>query len=350
MKWLCPLEKARKERWQDKEFRHNYNFKERKETWIMKRIVALFSAVVLCMGLAVPAMAAGWYGPYSVKDSAGKDWSFTSAKVEERTITLDWFGETMEEKASVIVVEPGSSITYSEGYGTYMEYIKNGDRYAPVEATVGEISETVTTNELFRDNIGMISFSTGTNFTEVYVVLGDGSSQPQPDNGFSDVAANAWYAEPVKWAVEKGITSGTSANTFSPDMTCTTAQILTFLWRANGSPAPTINNPFTNVANDAYYASAAVWAYEKGLVSGSSFEGDTPCTRSATVTYLWKLAEKPAVAAADFTDVAADAEYAQAVAWAVQQGITAGTSATTFSPDVTCTRGQIVTFLYRDMA
>ena len=133
-------------------------------------------------------------------------------------------------------------------------------------------------------------------------------------------------------------------------MTCTTAQILTFLWRANGSPAPTINNPFTNVVNDAYYASAAVWAYEKGLVSGSSFEGDTPCTRSATVTYLWKLAEKPVVVAADFNDVAADAEYAQAVAWAVQQGITAGTSATTFSPDVTCTRGQIVTFLYRDMA
>ena len=164
---------------------------------------------------------------------------------------------------------------------------------------------------------------------------------------FVDVSADAYYNAPVRWAVEKGITSGTSATTFSPDTTCSTAQILTFLWRANGAPEPAISNPFTDVPNDAYYTKAAVWAYEKGLVSGSRFGGDTPCTRASAVTYLWKLASRPAGGSASFTDVSGQAPYAQAVAWAVKEGITSGTSATTFSPDLICSRGQIVTFLYR---
>lgn len=168
--------------------------------------------------------------------------------------------------------------------------------------------------------------------------------------GFGDVTATAYYTDAVKWAVDMGITSGTGAKKFSPDLDCTTAQILTFLWRANGSPEPTIANPFTDVAEDAYYADAAVWAYENGLVSGRSFGGDTPCTRSATVTYLWKLAGKPDAGTAAFEDVKGDTEYAKAVSWAVQEEITSGTSATRFSPDLVCSRGQIVTFLYRAMA
>lgn len=163
---------------------------------------------------------------------------------------------------------------------------------------------------------------------------------------FADVKADAYYAGAVKWAVEKGITAGTTATTFSPNNTCTTAQILTFLWRANGSPAPTGNN--AAVPAGQYYTDAANWALEKGLTD--NFSADTPATRAATVTYLWKLAGKPAAEAAAFTDVDAGAEYAQAVAWAVKKGVTAGTSATTFAPDNTCTRGQIVTFLYRDLA
>ena len=317
----------------------------------MKKIVTMLLAIALCLGLVVPAMAAdNGYGPYAVQDSTGKTWSFTSAKVAKETVTMDWFGEVLEETATVITVAPGSKITYSEGYGTYTEYTKNGDHYAPVEATIGEISGTLSAEELFWGEIRMISFSTGSDFIDIYVVPGTDSDETQQPGTFTDVAEGAWYAESVQWAVEKGITSGTTATTFSPNSTCTTAHILTFLWRANGSPAPTAANPFTDVADDAYYADAAVWAYEKGLVSGTTFAGNAPCTRSATVTYLWKLAEKPAVGSADFTDVDADAEYAQAVAWAVQQGITTGTSDTTFSPDATCTRGQIVTFLYRDMA
>lgn len=170
-------------------------------------------------------------------------------------------------------------------------------------------------------------------------------SEPTAPN-FTDVTAGAYYADAVKWAVDKEITTGTTATTFSPNNTCTTAQILTFLWRANGSPASAGNN--ASVPAGQYYTDAANWALEKGLTD--AFSADTPATRAATVTYLWKLAGKPAADATAFTDVDAGAEYAQAVAWAVKEGITTGTSATTFAPDNTCTRGQIVTFLYRDLA
>lgn len=170
------------------------------------------------------------------------------------------------------------------------------------------------------------------------------------ESNFTDVASNAYYADSVAWAVSKGITSGTSANTFSPDQTCSTAQILTFLWRAHGSPAPTISNPFSDITTGAYYEDAAIWSYEKGLISGSTFNGNAPATRAAAVTYLWKLAGSPSASATNFTDVPNSASYAQAVAWAVAEGITSGTSTSTFSPDKTCTRGQIVTFLYRDLA
>ena len=139
-------------------------------------------------------------------------------------------------------------------------------------------------------------------------------------------------------------------NGILPNQNCTTAQILIFLWRANGSPKPTAVNPFTDVKIDDYYADAAVWAYEKGMVSGSTFGGNTHCTRSMAVTYMWKAAGSPSAKAASFTDVPANADYAQAVAWAAEQGVTAGISATTFSPDSICTQDQIMTVLYRGLA
>ena len=165
---------------------------------------------------------------------------------------------------------------------------------------------------------------------------------------FEDVAISSYFCQPVRWAVDENITSGTSATTFSPNATCTTAQILTFLWRANGAPTPEGSN--AAVPAEQYYSDAVNWAYENGPVSGSTFNAAEPCTRSATVTYLWKLAGSPAADSAAFTDVAAEGEYAQAVAWAVAEGITTGSTSTAFSPDSTCTRGQIVTFLYRASA
>lgn len=169
--------------------------------------------------------------------------------------------------------------------------------------------------------------------------------------GFNDVLETDYYAAPVLWAVENSVTSGTSATTFSPNNTCTTAQILTFLWRAKGSPEPTEKtSPFTDIKESDYYYKAALWAYEQGLISGTAFGGDVPCNRASTMTYMWKLAGSPSTSPSAFTDVPSTADYAQAVAWAVKEEITAGTSATTFSPGTTCTRAQIVTFLYRAYA
>ena len=165
---------------------------------------------------------------------------------------------------------------------------------------------------------------------------------------FTDVPTTQYYFKPVEWAVSQAITTGTTATTFSPDNTCTRAQILTFLWRAVGAPKVGIANPFTDVKTSDYFYYAALWAYDEGMVSGTKFAGDTLCTREATVVYLWKYVGSPAVEATNkFTDVPANAAYAQAVAWAVSKGVTTGTSATTFSPTNTCTRGQIATFLYR---
>lgn len=177
------------------------------------------------------------------------------------------------------------------------------------------------------------------------------SSETSDGLAFSDVKATDYFADAVQWAVEKKITSGTSRTTFSPGATCSRAQILAFLWRASGSPEPTTANPFADIKTTDYYYKAALWAAEKGMVSGSGFGASTPCTRASTMEYMWKAAGSPAASYnGKFDDVSAGADYAQAVAWAVENNVTAGTSTTTFGPDSTCTRGQIVTFLYRAFA
>lgn len=168
--------------------------------------------------------------------------------------------------------------------------------------------------------------------------------------GFIDVPTDAYYSEPVLWAVEGGITNGIGNMSFGPDNTCTRAQILTFLWRAVGSPATAIDNPYTDVNENHFYYQSALWAYENGMIEGTEFSGNTPCTRAEVVTYQWKLAGSPDGYTHSFTDVPADAAYSQAVAWAVAEGITNGNGVNTFGPDGICTRGQIVTFLWRDLA
>ena len=171
-------------------------------------------------------------------------------------------------------------------------------------------------------------------------------------NPFSDIKESDYFHDSVLWAVSNGVTNGTSATTFSPHMTCSQAHILTFLWRAVGSPEPTIASPYSNAAvkRDQYFYKAFVWAWEKGLIGNTAHDPNAPCSRSDVVTYLWKLDGSPKTGSSNFTDVPASSPYAQAVAWAVQNGVTNGTSATTFSPDGICTRGQIVTFLWRYMS
>ena len=169
---------------------------------------------------------------------------------------------------------------------------------------------------------------------------------------FADVSPDAYYADAVEWAVANGITGGTTATTFSPNNPCTRAHAVTFLWRAAGEPEPeTTAMHFTDVAEGAYYYDAVLWAMENGITEGTTettFSPDAPCTRAQIVTFLWRSEGKPAPQSAmGFTDVAAGAYYFDAVAWAVENGITNGTSAATFSPYSTCTRAQIVTFIYR---
>lgn len=167
---------------------------------------------------------------------------------------------------------------------------------------------------------------------------------------FADVATDAYYYDAVKWAVNKGITNGVSETLFGPDQACTRAQIVTFLWRAAGSPEPKSGSSFADVAADAYYAKAVAWAVENGITKGTSettFHPDETCTRAQGVTFLYRALGKLAAAQAGFTDVAADSYYADAVNWAAENGVTNGISETLFGPDGSCTRAQIVTFLYR---
>ena len=167
---------------------------------------------------------------------------------------------------------------------------------------------------------------------------------------FADVATDAYYYDAVKWAVEKGVTNGVSETLFGPDQACSRAQIVTFLWRAAGSPEPKSGSSFADVAADAYYAKAVAWAVENGITKGTSettFHPDETCTRAQGVTFLYRAMGKLAAAQAGFTDVAADSYYADAVNWAAENGVTNGISETLFGPDGSCTRAQIVTFLYR---
>lgn len=180
-------------------------------------------------------------------------------------------------------------------------------------------------------------------------------SNGNPQTGvFVDVAEGSYYEEAIDWAVEKGITNGVSSNMFAPNDPCTRAQIVTFLWRAAGSPAPKSMSSFTDVPADAFYAKAVAWAVENGITSGtgeSKFSPNSTCTRAQAVTFLYRASGSPAVSGkAEFSDVSTTAFYADAVAWAAKKGITTGIGGGLFGSDNDCTRGQIVTFLWRAMA
>ena len=169
---------------------------------------------------------------------------------------------------------------------------------------------------------------------------------------FTDVAEGAYYADAVAWAIQNKVTSGVSATTFAPNASCTRGQMVTFLWKAAGSPEPkSLTTAFTDVKSGAYYEKAVAWAVENKVTTGTSattFSPDATVTRGQSVTFLWKANNSPAAeGTSTFTDVAAGVYYAPAVAWAVEKGVTSGMSATTFSPNSNCTRAQIVTFLYR---
>ena len=203
-------------------------------------------------------------------------------------------------------------------------------------------------------SVGSVKSYTFKNVTKdhtIEVVFMKANGNPQT-GVFVDVPEGSYYEEAVDWAVEKGITTGTGNNYFTPDGICTRAQAVTFLWRVAGSPTPkTEAMPFEDVLDGSYYYEAVLWAVENGITVGTSattFSPELTCSRAHIVTFLWRAANSPSVKMDNpFTDVAADAYYIDAVLWAVKHKITVGTTLSTFSPDEGCTRAQIVTFLYR---
>jgi hypothetical protein len=229
-------------------------------------------------------------------------------------------------------------------------------------AVVDEDGNAVTLTKRANGTYSFVMPAKAVTVTGTFTIVAD-PEEPDEDEEpgeeevtvFTDVDEDAYYAEAVAWAVANEITKGTSETTFSPDDDCTRAQVVTFLWRYAGKPEPTTTeNPFTDVEEGTDYYKAILWAYENGITTGTSettFSPDETCTRAQVVTFLWRCeGELTYEEAETFTDVAEDAYYAKAVAWAVHEWITNGTGDGQFSPDDTCTRGQVVTFLYRDTA
>lgn len=217
---------------------------------------------------------------------------------------------------------------YAEGFSAY--YV----------APDGKLTRLATTYDG-----GMLNFTVN-HFSDYIIAYSE-----QPD--FTDVVPGSYYENAVAWAVSRGITTGTSTTTFSPDAGTTRAQVVTFLWRAMGSPEPKSDaGKFTDLLAGEYYVKAVAWAVEQGITNGmtdTTFAPDAVCTRAQIVTFLWRTMGKPVVNyAISFSDVAAD-YYTEAVRWAVSKDITSGTTPTTFSPNATCTRAQVVTFLWRCM-
>ncbi len=277
------------------------------------------------------------------------DYTVTEEKIVEMARAAVKNGTTVESAGDFTLKEPtvknrGSvKLTLNLTLNNAKATVKVSNVVRQLEAEPTDTEDNTTDNSA---NTPDITDNSNNNTSDKDSEYTSGSTKVTPN--FNDVADDAYYAAPVKWAVENGITTGTSSTAFSPDMTCTRAQILTFIWRAAGSPTASAVNPFSDVTTDDYYYNAAIWAYENSMVTGSTFDADTPCTRSSTVTYLWKFNGSPVLGIPSlFKDVSDDAEYADAVSWALIEEVTSGISDTEFAPDMICNRGQIVTFLYR---
>ena len=442
-----------------------------------KKILSLALALALCLGLAVPAFA------------------------ETHTETIDGITFTADSNGTLTYSGSGKLTEYCAGYGAeYLLVLMDTANTVPDTVSIN-ISSGITVDTQILEQIKVWLFNFGVKY--VNINYGNSSTVAEPPvGGFTDVKSSDYFADPVVWAVGRNITAGTSKTTFSPNENCTVAQIVSFLWRAYGSPRSSVNNPFSDVKSSDYYYGAALWAYEKGMVTGGTFGGNRPCTRSMAVSYIWQAAGgpladfdisngylcgysgsgdlvipdgvigivtgfsesakedltsvtipssvtagewwaafdgfksltsatiMPGVTSIDasafancsnltavtipstvvsidvnafrdcssltdvyyggsqaqweavdllgwghdalrqanvhynskmpeqsqqpvntgFTDVSSTADYAQAVKWAVDKGVTSGTSAATFSPDSVCTRAQIVSFLYRALA
>jgi len=352
------------------------NFLEKRKTSMKKKLLSLLLTLAACLSLTIPALADGGCIFYMytngetgniIASQSGEGWSY-----EESTSTLTLNG-TKDVFFSVnvnttIVLAPGSKNTLTrlevdslsgektkltiKGSGELLIHDPNPDEYNQGKGVFGGyFMDDVS----FQDGLKITGgnsadanspLTLGAEVNErdaddplpyreynaqyIRIASAAGSSPaPASGTGFTDVAAASPYKDAIDWAVKEGITKGITNTTFGPSNTCTVSHILTFLWRANGQPGDSVTD----------------WAKEQGIDAGDL---SIPCTRAMAVEFMWKAAGSPAPSkTASFSDVPASAVYANAVSWAVEKGVTNGTSATTFAPDNTCTRGQIVTFLYR---
>lgn len=361
----------------------------------IKRIVSL----LLCLFMCASLMSVNVFG-------AATDISVTSASyynsgdVKSLNINFGWDTASASSRMTVMTErlrsagENGTSASYGDftdlgyygrAFGSWDEVLDNSDKFGILFYTDEHMMEYGKINTLslyfeegdisldnnetyylylwtyygghyYPDNLfmviqvknGVLQYAPAkdrNSYGKFTILKGGVATTPE----FKDVKKSDYFFEPVNWAVEKGITNGTSSTAFSPNSTCTRAQILTFLWRAAGSPEPTISNPYSDVKSSDYYYKVALWAKEKGVFNpgGSSFGPNTPCTRASTVEYFWRFAGSESASRVPFTDVKEGTNLDTAISWAVRNGITNGAGGTIFSPDTTCTRAQIATFLYR---
>lgn len=272
-----------------------------------------------------------------------------------------WFDSTTQQD-----LKYGDSFVEGHSY-TLICYLKTAPGYWFTDQLSAQINGSSATHIHGSDKTSVLMHDFGECKNTTPSITPDGpSSDPTPPGGpssdpsapavnpFTDVPANAFYYDAVLWAVQHGVTTGTSATTFTPDAPCTRAQAVTFLWRSIQSPTPANTPcPFRDVPGNAYYYNAVQYAVQHDITTGTSsttFSPDQGCNRAQIVTFLWRLFGAPKSSASNpFTDVPSNAYYYDAVMWAVEKGITTGTTATTFSPDSICTRAQITTFLYRSM-
>ena len=298
-------------------------------------------------------------GTYTVYYKVIGDANHNDVAEESITVTIAKAGQD-KPAAPTLRDRSYTSITLNEVAGA--EYSKDGGKtwQSPPEftgLTSGTTYEFViryaaTDNYNASPASDAVKFTTRRHSSATVTPTPTPEPEPTPDDSskFADVPANAYFADAVKWAVDKGITNGLSDTMFGPYESCTRAQIVTFLWRAAGSPEPKTASSFTDVSASAYYAKAVAWAVENGITNGmteTTFAPDATCTRGQSVTFLYRALKGTASGSANFTDVKSDAFYADAINWAVANNVTNGTSNTTFSPNADCTRAEIVTFLYR---
>ena len=308
---------------------------------------------------------------YFINESVGGMRGAGSFKIEDNCAVFTIYGfSTFELSGTVTYVVPssgGGSSSSSRRYDVSAPSVKHGDvTVSPKNASKGDTVtitvkpdsgyelDTLTVKDASGSKIkvkdkgdGKFTFTMPASKVTVSAEFAEIETLD-----FADVSTDAYYYEAVKWAAKKGITGGTGDGTFNPNGSCTRAHIVTFLWRAAGSPEPKSTVSFADVPAGSYYAKAVAWAVENGITLGTgdgTFSPNATCTRAQSVTFLYRAMGTAPTTVNGFTDVTADAFYADAVAWAVESGVTNGTSASTFSPNNGCTRAQIVTFLYRTM-